>query len=94
MKTPNAWSSAISTQAPTHFLVVPKTVIPRLGEARPDQAALLGHLLVTAAAVARAQGLTDSGFRVVINHGPDGGETVPHLHVHVLGGRALSWPPG
>lgn len=84
----------IHPQAPTHFLVVPKTVIPRLGEARPDQAALLGHLLVTAAAVARAQGLTDSGFRVVINHGPDGGETVPHLHVHVLGGRALSWPPG
>lgn len=84
----------INAQAPIHFLVVPKTVIPRLGEASPEHQALLGHLLLTAASVARAQGLADSGFRVTINHGPDGGETVPHLHIHVLGGRHMAWPPG
>lgn len=84
----------INPQAPVHVLVVPKTVIPRLGEAVADQGALLGHLLLTAAAVARAEGLADTGFRVVINHGAHGGETVPHLHVHVLGGRQLEWPPG
>ncbi len=84
----------LSPQAPVHFLVIPKIVIPRLGEATPDQAALLGHLLLTAGAVARAEGLGDSGFRVAINNGPDGGETVPHLHIHVLGGRPLTWPPG
>ncbi len=84
----------INSQAPEHFLVIPKTVIPRLGEATANQSALLGHLLLTAATVARSQGLAESGFRVVINHGPHGGETVPHLHVHVLGGRQLDWPPG
>ena len=84
----------INAQAPTHFLVVPKIVIPRIGEAKPEHAALLGHLLLTAGAVARQEGIGDSGFRTVINHGPDGGETVPHLHVHVLGGRHLTWPPG
>lgn len=84
----------INAQAPTHFLVVPKTVIPRLGEAKPEHAALLGHLLLTAGTVARAEGLADTGFRTVINHGPHGGETVPHLHIHVLGGRPLTWPPG
>jgi len=84
----------INAQAPTHFLVVPKVVIPRLGEARPEHKALLGHLLLTAASVARQLGVADSGFRAVINHGPDGGETVPHLHIHVLGGRHMTWPPG
>jgi len=84
----------INPQAPVHFLVIPKTVIPRIGEAAPEQEALLGHLLLTAASVAKAEGVAGSGFRVVINHGPDGGETVPHLHVHVLGGRPLTWPPG
>ncbi|MEI6339568.1 MAG: histidine triad nucleotide-binding protein [Verrucomicrobiota bacterium] len=84
----------VSPQAPVHFLVIPKTVIPRIGEASPDQASLLGHLLLTAASVAKSEGLAGSGFRVVINHGPDGGETVPHLHVHVLGGRPMTWPPG
>lgn len=84
----------INPQAPTHLLVIPKTVIPRIGEATPEQESLLGHLLLTAGKAAREAGLKDSGFRVVINHGPDGGETVPHLHVHVLGGRPLTWPPG
>lgn len=84
----------ISPQAPVHLLVVPKRVIPRLGLAQDGDDALLGRLLLAAAEVARNEGIADTGYRVVINHGRDGGETVPHLHVHVLGGRALSWPPG
>lgn len=84
----------ISPKAPVHILVVPKSVIPRIGAAADDQAGLLGHLLLTAAAIARAEGISGTGFRLVINNGPDGGETVPHLHVHLLGGRALGWPPG
>lgn len=84
----------ISPQAPVHVLVIPKRVIPRIGAATDSDAGLLGHLLLTAGRVARDLGLADDGFRVVINHGPNGGETVPHLHVHVLGGRKLQWPPG
>jgi histidine triad (HIT) family protein len=76
----------ISPQAPVHVLVVPKRVIPRVGEAVASDEAVLGSLLLA--------GGEGTGFRVVINHGRDGGETVPHLHVHVLGGRALAWPPG
>jgi histidine triad (HIT) family protein len=84
----------IHPQAPVHVLVVPKKVIVRVGEAGAADAPLLGALLLGVQQVARELGLLDSGFRVVINHGPDGGETVPHLHVHVLGGRPLAWPPG
>jgi histidine triad (HIT) family protein len=84
----------INPQAPVHVLLVPKRVIPRLGEAKPDDHALLGHLLVKAGEVARSLGIGESGFRVVINHGPDGGETVPHLHLHIFGGRHMAWPPG
>lgn len=83
----------IDPQAPTHLLVVPKQVLPRIAEAGTDQQALLGHLLLTAASVAAKLNL-ENGFRIVINSGKDGGETVPHLHVHVLGGRAMVWPPG
>jgi len=83
----------IDPQAPVHLLVIPKRVIPRVGEAQKTDAHLLGHLLLTAGELARQLGLTE-GFRIVINHGPHGGETVPHLHVHLLGGRALTWPPG
>lgn len=86
----------INPQAPVHFLVVPKKAIPRIAAADGDDQAVLGHLLLAAVKVASEQGLTapDSGFRVVINNGTHGGETVPHLHVHVLGGRPLTWPPG
>ena len=86
----------ISPQAPTHFLVVPKKVIPRVGAAEPADKETLGHLLLTAGNLATELGLNtpEGGFRVVINNGPNGGESVPHLHVHVLGGRPLTWPPG
>ena len=84
----------IHPQAPTHILVVPKRPIPRIGEAKPEDAPLLGHLLVKAAEVAKSVGLAESGFRLVINNGRDGGESVPHLHCHILGGRPLGWPPG
>lgn len=84
----------ISPQAPVHLLVVPKKPIPRVGLANPDDGALLGHLLLAAAAVARTEGIAESGYRLVINNGPNGGEAVPHLHVHLLGGRKLDWPPG
>lgn len=84
----------ISPKAPTHVLVVPKKVIPRLAEAGAGDAALLGRLLLAAGDVARKLGVEKTGFRVVINNGRDGGETVPHLHLHVLAGRALAWPPG
>jgi histidine triad (HIT) family protein len=84
----------VNPQAPTHILVIPKKEIPRLAAAGAEDQALLGHLLFTAAAVAKKEGIGDSGFRIVINNGLDGGETVPHLHVHVLGGRHMDWPPG
>jgi histidine triad (HIT) family protein len=84
----------IAPQAPVHFLVVPKRCIQRLNEASGEDTALLGTLLSAAAATARQEGLGETGYRIVINNGPDGGETVPHLHVHVLGGRPMHWPPG
>jgi histidine triad (HIT) family protein len=84
----------INPQAPVHVLLVPKHVIPRLGAATWDDLPLLGHLLVKAGELATMLGLAEGGFRVVINHGANGGETVPHLHLHILGGRAMEWPPG
>ncbi|MCX7868941.1 MAG: histidine triad nucleotide-binding protein [Terrimicrobiaceae bacterium] len=84
----------IHPQAPFHALAIPRQPLARVAEAEPSQAALLGHLLLTAARVAREAGCSSSGFRLVINNGPDGGETVPHLHVHILAGRPMGWPPG
>jgi histidine triad (HIT) family protein len=84
----------ISPQAPIHILVVPRKPIIRVGLAESGDEALLGHLLLTAAQVARSEGIADTGYRLIINNGRDGGEAVPHLHVHLLGGRKLDWPPG
>uniref|UniRef100_A0A8C6Q183 Histidine triad nucleotide binding protein 2 n=1 Tax=Nothobranchius furzeri TaxID=105023 RepID=A0A8C6Q183_NOTFU len=81
----------ISPQAPVHFLVIPRVPIPRISAATDDD--LLGHLLVVAKNVAKQECLTD-GYRVVINDGRDGSQSVYHLHVHVLGGRQMMWPPG
>ena len=83
----------ISPQAPTHILVIPKKPIPRLVDAAPDDAALLGHLMASAASVARQEGCGDA-FRIVINNGAAAGQTVFHLHVHLLAGRGFDWPPG
>jgi histidine triad (HIT) family protein len=83
----------INPQAPTHLLIIPRKPIPRVGEATTEDQATLGHLLLKAGQIARNLNL-ENGFRIVINNGEDGGETVPHLHVHLLGGRPLDWPPG
>ena len=83
----------IQPQAPIHILVIPKKLIPRINEASLADQTLLGHLLLTAATLAHQLNLA-AGYRIVINNGPHGGESVPHLHVHLLGGRQLNWPPG
>ena len=82
----------VAPQAPVHILVIPRQHLVNLAEAQPEQAALLGHLLLVAARVARQEGLED--FRTVINSGSEAGQSVFHLHVHVLGGRPMAWPPG
>ena len=84
----------IAPAAPVHILVIPKKPVERVGTAADADRDLLGHLLLTAARIAREEGLGESGYRLVINNGRDGGEAVPHLHVHLLGGRPLAWPPG
>lgn len=80
-------------QAPVHLLIVPRRHLRSLAEASPEDSPLLGHLLSTVAQLASSQGLA-KGFRTVVNTGDDGGQTVEHLHFHLLGGRALHWPPG
>ena len=86
----------ISPQAPIHVLIVPRKPIPRVGEASADNQTILGALLIAAGKIAAQLGVNDTskGFRLVINNGRDAGEAVPHLHVHLLAGRALDWPPG
>lgn len=81
-------------QAPTHVLVVPKKPLSNLLDAGEGDTLLLGQLMQAAVKVARALGIDQTGFRVVVNAGPDGGQSVDHLHLHLLGGRALQWPPG
>ncbi len=83
----------IDPQSPTHLLVVPKQAIARISEASSESQAMLGHLLLTASKMAYKLNL-EEGFRIVINNGKHGGESVPHLHVHLLGGRPMVWPPG
>ena len=84
----------IDPKAPTHILVIPKKPIPKLSDVTPEDKELLGHLLLTVKTIAEQAGLVDNGYRVVINTGTDGGQTVFHLHLHLLGGRGLAWPPG
>ncbi len=85
--------SDVNKQAPTHVLIVPKKHIASLDHAKAEDIQVLGHLHAVAAEIARKTGLT-SGYRTVINTGADAGQTVDHLHVHLLGGRAMHWPPG
>ena len=84
----------VNPQAPVHVLIVPKKIIPRLAAAAESDDKTLGKLLLVAGKLAKELGIEKSGYRVVINSGPDAGESVPHLHVHLLGKRALAWPPG
>ena len=84
----------VNPQAPVHVLIVPKRVIPRLAEAQAGDAELLGRMLLATRGIAEAAGVAESGYRLVINNGRDAGESVPHLHIHLLGGRGLQWPPG
>ncbi|MBE9200495.1 MULTISPECIES: histidine triad nucleotide-binding protein [unclassified Nodularia (in: cyanobacteria)] len=83
----------VNPQAPVHILVIPKKPIVKLADAESQDQALLGHLLLTAQRVAAEAGL-NNGYRVVINNGADGGQSVYHLHLHILGGRQMDWPPG
>ncbi len=85
----------INAQAPVHFLVIPKIAIPKVSDIQgSEHAELLGKLFDAANKIAEEMGIKESGYRVVINCGSDGGQEVPHLHLHVLGGRKLNWPPG
>lgn len=84
----------INPAAPTHVLVIPRKHIPAVNDATDDHAELLGGLFVTAKRVAEQEGLANDGYRCVVNNGSAAGQEVPHLHMHVLGGRRLSWPPG
>lgn len=84
----------INPQAPTHILIIPKEPVAGIQEARPAHRDALGHLLVIARQIAEQEGIAESGYRCVINAGPDGGQEVYHLHLHLLGGRHLQWPPG
>ncbi len=84
----------VNPQAPVHVLIIPKQVVPRIGEANEQDAVLLGKLLLASAKIAQELRVYASGYRLIVNHGQDAGETVPHLHIHLLAGRPLGWPPG
>jgi histidine triad (HIT) family protein len=84
----------IAPQAPVHVLIIPKEHVASLEAAGRDHGDLLGEILLTAREIARAEGIADGGYRCVFNTGDDGGQTVHHLHLHLLGGRPLGWPPG
>ncbi len=85
----------IQPQAPTHVLLIPKKPIVSMAEVRGDEdKMILGHLMITASEIAKSLGLSEDGYRLVVNTNSNGGQTVFHLHIHILGGRALHWPPG
>ena len=84
----------INPQAPTHVLVIPRTHRETPGDLGADDEALMGRVVRAAAEVARQEGIANSGYRLIVNAGPDANQTVPHIHVHVLGGRTMGWPPG
>lgn len=84
----------IAPAAPVHVLLIPRKPIPSIANAAAEDAELLAHLMLKVGEIARAEGIAEGGFRTVLNTGVDGGQTVPHLHIHIIGGRSLQWPPG
>jgi len=84
----------LNPQAPLHILVIPKVHIPKPQDIQEAHRSIIGRLFQVAAAIARGEGVEQSGYRLVVNSGPEAGQIVDHLHVHLLGGRAMSWPPG
>lgn len=84
----------IEPQAPTHILIIPKEHIASANELTEENASIVGHIFAVAAKIAKEEGIADGGYRIVNNCGEDGGQTVKHLHFHMLGGRSLQWPPG
>jgi histidine triad (HIT) family protein len=86
--------SDVSPQAPVHFLVIPKEQIATINDIQPEQAHLLGKMVLTAQKLAKEKGMSEKGYRLVMNCNEDGGQTVSHIHMHVLGGRSMTWPPG
>ena len=84
----------INPQAPTHVLVIPREPVATINDLQPEHAEVVGRMYLAAAKVARQEGIADSGYRTVMNCNADGGQTVYHIHLHVLGGRQLTWPPG
>ena len=84
----------INAQAQVHVLMIPRKCIPRLASAEAAHADLLGRMLLASREIAQKLGVLKSGYRIVINNGPDAGESVPHLHMHLLAGRPMQWPPG
>lgn len=84
----------INPAAPSHILIIPRKHLSSINDATDEDEALMGHMMLTARHIAAEQGLAEDGFRLVINTGSDGGQTVFHIHLHILGGRQLSWPPG
>lgn len=84
----------INPQAPIHLLIIPKIEIPTMNDTAPEHQELLGHMLLIAPELARKEGISERGYRLVINTNAHAGQTVPHIHIHLLGGRAMGWPPG
>ena len=84
----------ISPQAPVHILLIPKEQLDRLSNANADHKKVLGHMLTKVSEIAKAAGVKENGYRLIINDGNDGGQTVYHLHMHIMGGRQMTWPPG
>jgi len=84
----------INPQAPTHVLIIPRKHIVSVSDLDSDEAGLMGQLFLVARDLAKEEGIAEDGYRMVVNAGPDGGQTVFHVHLHLLGGRALRWPPG
>lgn len=84
----------INPQAPVHILLVPKKVIPTMNHLKQDDQMLLGHMMLKAPEIAKAEGIAETGYRLVVNTNDDAGQTVSHIHIHIIGGRRMSWPPG